>query len=109
MALKNVKKSAHPYEKEIGLYFSSHPLASDPRNHCVPIYEVLDSPLDPDIMILVMPFLRAFNDPSFRSVGEIVDFLTQIFEVSRERSSKRSHSLCSSPDDYRDCISCMIT
>lgn len=82
VALKRVRKSVHSYEKEIGLYFSAPPLASDPRNHCVPIHEFLDSPLDPDIMILVMPFLRAFDDPSFRSVGEVVDFLTQIFEVS---------------------------
>lgn len=90
VALKRVKKSVHPCEGEIGLYFSAAPLASDPRNHCVPIYEVMDSPIDSDITILVMPFLRAFDDPSFRSVGEAVDFLTQILEVGRYRGLKCS-------------------
>lgn len=80
--MKRFKKSVHPYEREIGEYLSTEPLASDPRNHCVPLYEVLESPQDPDIIILVMPFLRDFENPRFRTVGEVVDFLTQVFEVS---------------------------
>lgn len=61
-------------------------MASDPRNHCVPIYEVLEVPDDPDKIILVMPLLRYFYNPSFYTVGEAVDFLTQVFEVSLSAS-----------------------
>lgn len=82
MGLKRIKKSIHPFEREIGEYFSRPELASDPRNHCVPIYEALESPLDPDMVILVMPWLRLFDRPRLRTVGEVVDFLTQVFEVS---------------------------
>ncbi|KAL0952414.1 hypothetical protein HGRIS_006688 [Hohenbuehelia grisea] len=78
--LKRFKKSIHPYEVEIGQYFSSEALASDPQNHCVPIFEVLQVPDDDDEVILVMPQLREFDDPRFDTIGEIVDFFSQIFE-----------------------------
>jgi hypothetical protein len=39
--LKIVKKSVHPFEADIGRFFSSKALANNPHNHCVPIYEVL--------------------------------------------------------------------
>jgi hypothetical protein len=73
VTLKSIKPSIHPYEAEIGTYLSSEPLASDPKNHCVPIYEVLEVPDVEDTILLVMPLLR--------TVGESVDFFQQIFEV----------------------------
>ena len=81
VAMKRVSKSKHPYEKEIGEYFSTGPIAADPRNHCIPIYDVLEVPDRPNEDILVMPLLRRCNDPPFKTVGEVVDFVTQIFEV----------------------------
>lgn len=81
MAMKRVNTSIHPYEKEIGGYFSRGDIATDLRNHCVPIYDALQVPDRPHEMILVMPYLKQFNDPPFLTVGEVVDFLTQIFEV----------------------------
>jgi len=78
--LKQVSKALHPYEVEIAQYFSSQPLASDPRNHCVPIYETLQDPGKSDYFILVMPFLRLYNDPPFATVGEAVEGFRQIFE-----------------------------
>jgi hypothetical protein len=81
VALKSIKPSVHPYEVEIGTYLSSEPLASDPKNHCVPIYEVLDVPDVDDKVILVMPFLRRYNHPPLQTFGESVDFFQQIFEV----------------------------
>jgi len=79
--LKVIKKSVHPYEADIGLFFSSETLASDPRNHCVPIYEVLQLPDDDDKIILVMPLLREYYNPRFDTVGEVVEFFRQVFEV----------------------------
>jgi hypothetical protein len=67
VALKSIKPSVHPYEVEIGTYLSSEPLASDPKNHCVPIYEVLDVPDVDDRVILVMPFLRRYNRPPLQT------------------------------------------
>ncbi|GBE80573.1 hypothetical protein SCP_0302880 [Sparassis crispa] len=78
--LKRISTSIHPYEIEIGQFFSSEPLASDARNHCVPIYDVLRLPDDEDIALLVMPLLRGYNDPRIQTIGEAVDFFRQIFE-----------------------------
>ena len=79
--LKSIRKSLHPYEVEIGTFFSSPPLADDRKNHCVPIYDVLQDPYDDDIAIIVMPLLRCYNNPRFDTVGEAVSFFSQIFEV----------------------------
>lgn len=82
VALKLFLKSSHPHEADIGLYLSSEPLASDPRNHCVNLYEVLSVPNKDDQFILVMPYLRPYQNPPFETVGEVVDFVHQAFEVS---------------------------
>lgn len=79
--LKRVDKSVHPYEVEIGQYFSASPVASDPRNRCCPIYEVLEDPTDGNMAIIVMPHLRKYNSPGFETVGEVVEFFRQVFEV----------------------------
>ena len=80
---------AERYKAKVGLplatYFSTEPLASHPRNHCVPVYEVLQVPDptgDDDEIIIVMPLLRPFYNPRFKSVGEAVEFFRQIFEVT---------------------------
>ncbi|EMD33664.1 hypothetical protein CERSUDRAFT_56685 [Gelatoporia subvermispora B] len=78
--LKQVPRSMHPHEVEIGLYFSSEPVASDPRNHCAPIYETLQDPEDDSLQLLVMPFLRVHDDPKFQTVGEAVEFFRQVLE-----------------------------
>ena len=81
--LKIIKKSVHPFEEEIGRFFSSDDLASDHRNHSVPILEVLQIPDDEDKIILVMPFLREFYNPKFDTIGEVVEFFRQAFEAGR--------------------------
>jgi len=80
VSLKILKPSLHPYEVDIATYLSSKHLASDPRNHCVPIYEVLKVPEEDDKVILVMPLLRSWDEPAFETVGEGVDFFRQLFE-----------------------------
>ncbi|CCM03211.1 uncharacterized protein FIBRA_05335 [Fibroporia radiculosa] len=81
VALKKVEISKHPYEVEIGNFLSSEPFISHPRNHCVPIYEVLRVPDDSDVVLLVMPLLRRFNSPRFQTIGEAIEFFHQVFEA----------------------------
>lgn len=82
VALKRIRLNLHPYEREISEYFSTDVLAADPRNHCIPVYEVLEVPDDADMIILVMPFMRLWDlTPKFMTIGEVIDFLTQIFEA----------------------------
>ncbi|KAI0368266.1 hypothetical protein BV20DRAFT_1022672 [Pilatotrama ljubarskyi] len=78
--LKRVNKAKHPHEAEISQLFSRQPLASDPHNHCVPIYEVLELPSDSSVLLLVMPFLRVYSNPRFATVGEAVECFRQLFE-----------------------------
>ncbi|TFK53485.1 hypothetical protein OE88DRAFT_1626029 [Heliocybe sulcata] len=80
VVLKEIKKSRHPHEADIGLFFSAEPLASDPKNHCVPILEVLQVPDDEDLIVFVMPFLRAYRSPIFDTFGEAVAYFKQVFE-----------------------------
>ncbi|KAJ3551171.1 hypothetical protein NM688_g4863 [Phlebia brevispora] len=78
--LKKVVDTTHPYELEVNRLFSTEPIASHPKNHCAFVYEFLDVPGEDHVHIIVMPLLRAFNKPSFRTVGEAVDFFQQVFE-----------------------------
>ena len=96
--LKRVTISVHPFEREIAEYFSSKELKMNPRNHCVPIYAVLEPPGDPDDILLVMPLLRLFYNPPLYTVGELVDFLTQIFEVSIGILILSCRMLCNTAD-----------
>ncbi|EJF57672.1 hypothetical protein DICSQDRAFT_91991 [Dichomitus squalens LYAD-421 SS1] len=80
VVLKQVLRTEHPYEVEIAQFLTSEHLLSDPKNHCVPIYEVLQDPDDCNIQVLVMPLLGKFYDPRFLTVGEAVEFCRQTFE-----------------------------
>jgi hypothetical protein len=68
------------YELEINKLFSTEPLASNPRNHCVQLLDVIKLPDDPPILAQAM--LRPFDEPRFRTYGEFVTFFSQICEVS---------------------------
>jgi hypothetical protein len=79
--LKRLTRKYSPYEVEIGQYLSSGSLRADPRNHCVPFIDVLEVPEDEATVIIVMPFLRPFDDPPFSTVGEVMECLGQLLEV----------------------------
>jgi hypothetical protein len=81
VALKKINKTKFPYETDIALFVSSESLSSDPENHCIPVYEVLQVPDNKDLVILVMPFLREYFDPRFDTVGEILECYRQILQV----------------------------
>jgi len=78
--LKQIEPSQYADEVDIGRMFSSEPIASDSRNHCIPIYEVLRVPDDDDLVLLVMPMLHAYDTIPFVTIGEAVEFIRQIFE-----------------------------
>ncbi|KAJ7162138.1 hypothetical protein C8R46DRAFT_1353155 [Mycena filopes] len=82
VALKRVSTKDHRFEEGIHSFISGaeSELLGDPKNHCVPLLEVLQHPTDPDIRILVMQLIRKYNNPPFDTIGEVVDFFHQIFE-----------------------------
>ena len=75
--LKIVGKNEH----DIATYLSSEALASDPRNHCVPILDHFEIDGPRPLYIIVMPFLRYIDDPDFDTVGSILDCVDQLLEV----------------------------
>jgi hypothetical protein len=70
------------HEVRIGRYLSTQQMLRHPTNHCVPILDSFLDPILPDVEYIVMPALRPFKDPEFCFVGEVVDFVTQLLEVS---------------------------
>jgi hypothetical protein len=82
--LKKLPKEEGPYELEISKLFSTEPLASDSRNYCVRLLDVIELPDDPPI--IVHPMLRPFSDPPFQTFGEFVIFFSHICQVSKPSS-----------------------
>ena len=79
--LKMLPDDEGPDELRLNRMFSSEPLASNPRNHCAPLLDVIQLPNDPPIM--VHSLLRLYFDPPFHTYGEFVAFFGQICEVRR--------------------------
>jgi hypothetical protein len=82
--LKPVERVSNPDEEAVALLLGSPSsiLSTDPRNHSIPIYEVLPVPGDEGTAILVMELGRDYSNPPWDTVGEMVDCIIQIFEVS---------------------------
>ncbi|KAG5715483.1 hypothetical protein E4T56_gene12734, partial [Termitomyces sp. T112] len=70
------------YENEISIlnHLSSEPFTSDPRNHCVPILEIINPPEGSHIAFVVMPYLFKVDFPPFETIGEAIGFFKQVFE-----------------------------
>lgn len=84
VTLKKVLPEEGTQELSITKIFSSPGLKEEPMNHCVPLLEVIDlSPDQPDGKLMVMPFLRPFENPRFQTYGEFVAFFIQISEVGQ--------------------------
>ena len=73
----------HDLERITLQHLNSPSLMADPRNHTVPLLDVLKLPHSGE-STLVMPLLHRFDDPPFETVGEAVEFFRQIFEVCAE-------------------------
>ncbi|KAG8921517.1 hypothetical protein FRC00_008539, partial [Tulasnella sp. 408] len=67
-------------EIEIGRYLSTEELQNNPRNHALPLLDVLEDPSDPDYAILVLPLVRRIDVPEPASVRESVDLVEQTLE-----------------------------
>jgi hypothetical protein len=103
--LKKLLREEGPYELEINKLFSTEPLVSDPRNHCVRLLDVIELPNDPPI--IVHPLLRPFADPHLQTYGEFVMFFSHVCEVSPVSPRVKS---CSCPTDcHRVSNSCTRT
>jgi hypothetical protein len=90
--LKRVYPEEGPHELNITQLFSSREFALDPRNHCVPLLDIIEIPQSGQ-KLLVMPFLRPFKNPHFETFGEFVAFFSQICEVgSFQHTMSRSNS-----------------
>jgi hypothetical protein len=68
-------------ELEIVRHLSSEQYLADSTNHTVPCLDSFPMPGVERGVFYVMPLLRDYNDPPFYNLGEIHDFLVQIFEV----------------------------
>ncbi|THH28987.1 hypothetical protein EUX98_g5199 [Antrodiella citrinella] len=65
-------------ETRIALMLSSDDARRDPRNHAVPVLDHFEN--DADSAYLVMPLLRALDDPPFLRVGDMLEFCDQVLE-----------------------------
>ncbi|KAJ7745867.1 hypothetical protein DFH07DRAFT_15077 [Mycena maculata] len=106
--LKAISTSKNPHEVLIGQLLSS-PAHADPKNHCIPLLEVLQDPHDSDVQLTVMPLCVPFSRPKFDTVGEIVDCIRQIFEgIQYMHGTYIAHRDCNftnvvqDPDVYPD-------
>jgi len=82
VVLKKVFPEEGPHELSTTQLFSSPGLIRDPKNHCVPLLDLVDlSHTRPDgRKIMVMPLLRPFRNPPLQTFGEFVAFFTQLCE-----------------------------
>ncbi|KAG6835425.1 hypothetical protein H0H93_001588, partial [Arthromyces matolae] len=62
-------------------HLSSDKFTSNPRNHCVPIFDILEPLEGSNIAFVVMPLLYLPNSPSFGTIGEALAFWKQMIEV----------------------------
>jgi len=79
VCIKRVRRNDE--ESRIAQMLSTEELRADPKNHCIPIIEVIDDPDDDSLSYMVMPLLRVADSPPFQYVKEIMDFVDQILEV----------------------------
>ena len=82
MAIKIFNANSSPDERKTATKFNSQPLANDPRNHCMPVYEFIPAPGIVNDLFMVCPLLRKYDNPRFQTVGEVIAFWEQMFEAS---------------------------
>lgn len=77
VAIKTVPN--HTEELAITQFLSS--FKGRDENHCVAVLEILSDPLETQGSLMVLPYLRPYNDPEFTTVGDVMDFIHQTLEV----------------------------
>lgn len=91
VALKRVEMASLEADNTVWLAEQS---AESGQCHTVPILDVVNLPTsekvkEPVYCLLVMPFLRSFNDPPFHCRSEFIEAILQLLRVS-----------CSLTDEY---------
>ncbi|KAK0487589.1 hypothetical protein IW261DRAFT_1328703, partial [Armillaria novae-zelandiae] len=80
VAMKIIRQKENPFELVIGTLLTSGEMSSDPLNHCVPILRTLPIPDQDGHVMIVMPYLQQWYHPKFRTVGEGVQFVSEMLE-----------------------------
>ncbi|KAI0772833.1 kinase-like domain-containing protein [Trametes elegans] len=75
VAIKSIPITSQ--ELEIAQYLNS---IDREDKHCVSIIDDFPDPMDPGLHLMVMPYLRPFNDPEFAMVGDVIEFVRQMLE-----------------------------
>ena len=94
VAIKRVPKGCT--ELTILKHLTSEEMLKDPRNHTVPLLDVISEDEDPE-MFMVMPLLLEFHFLSFTSVDEVVDFMRQTLEVRSSHDQSIADNCFSGP------------
>lgn len=83
--MKVMIKKTSPLTSETAVlrFLSSSPLKDDPSNHCVPVLDIFPDANDLSIVFVVMPLLREFYNPPFRTVLETIEFVRQTLKVGK--------------------------
>ncbi|KAF9475435.1 kinase-like protein [Pholiota conissans] len=79
VVLKKVRTAG--FEISVSQFLSSPTLRQDPRNHTVPLLDVIPLPTDDDWALLVMPKLLEFQRLPFRRVGEFCEAVLQYLQA----------------------------
>ena len=95
--LKRVDTTRHPTEVEMTTMFSSPPFSSEPRNHCIPVYDVLQDPDDDKYQLMVLPLLRSYASPRFDTIGEAIECFRQTIQVRKTHQSASLTSILTTP------------
>ncbi|KAG6852941.1 hypothetical protein H0H87_009032 [Tephrocybe sp. NHM501043] len=81
VTLKRVDLIRATQEIEIVKLLSSPEFAEDPKNHCVPILDIIEVD-GSNSAFIVMPLLFFTGFAPFETIGEVLEYCRQIFEVN---------------------------
>jgi hypothetical protein len=81
VAFKRIDLDRYSHEMEIAKFLCSDQLATDPRNHCAPLLDVIDVPDSPRENVLVYQWYLPVNCPPFETIGDSLEFFRQVLEV----------------------------
>ncbi|KAF9073655.1 kinase-like domain-containing protein [Rhodocollybia butyracea] len=82
VAMKRVSLSSvrQAGEEKVATLFSNDQHSTNPLNHYIRVLEVLSVPDNINEKIIVMIFMRGVMDPSFNTIGEVLQFFKEMIE-----------------------------
>ncbi|KAI5116529.1 hypothetical protein M0805_005515 [Coniferiporia weirii] len=101
IAIKRIEHGSS--EGDIGRMLSPSNESREATNHCVPILNYFQDPLNPEVDYIIMPLLRKFDNPEFYAVNEVVELVRQVIEGLEFMHSRGvAHGDCSGPNIMMD-------